>query len=259
MDFGLKNKTALVLGASRGLGAACALELAKEGAQVFAAARNTDAISDWAEAEGVSANVTPIPLDLSDAEMVAEVAERMASEGIDILVNNSGGPAAGPAQGQSRAAWQAAYEAMALPIFALTDAVLPGMKDRGFGRIVTIGSSGINTPIPNLALSNGVRSAIAGWSKTLAAEVAADGVTVNLVLPGRIGTDRVRELDEGKAQKTGSSVEHVAAASRATIPTGRYGDPSEFAAVVAFLASTRASYVTGSMIRVDGGMIKSLI
>jgi 3-oxoacyl-[acyl-carrier protein] reductase len=182
----------------------------------------------------------------------------MAETGIDILVNNCGGPAAGPAQGQSGEAWSQAFDAMALPIFALTDALLPGMKERGFGRVVTIGSSGLIAPIPNLALSNGVRGAILGWSKTLAAEVAEAGVTVNVVLPGRIGTDRVRELDEGKAAKTGSTLEQVREASKATIPMGRYGDPAEFAAAVAFLASVRASYVTGSMVRVDGGMIRSL-
>lgn len=258
MDFGLSDKKALVLGASRGLGAACARELAIEGAEVLAAARNTDAIAAWAEAEGLSDRVTPVALDLSDPESVAEVGRKMAETGIDILVNNCGGPAAGPAQDQSGAAWTQAFDAMALPIFALTDAVLPGMKERGFGRVVTIGSSGLIAPIPNLALSNGVRGAILGWSKTLAAEVAEAGVTVNVVLPGRIGTDRVRELDEGKAAKTGSTLEQVREASKATIPLGRYGDPAEFAAAVAFLASVRASYVTGSMVRVDGGMIRSL-
>ncbi|MBF9036682.1 SDR family oxidoreductase [Rhodobacterales bacterium HKCCE2091] len=258
MDLGLEGKRALVLGASRGLGAACARELALEGAQVFAAARTADAIGDWADAAGVSDRVTPVPLDLSDAAAVTALAERMAGERIDILVNNSGGPAAGPAKGQDPAKWSGAFGSMALPIFTITDALLPGMIERGFGRIITIGSSGVVAPIPNLALSNGVRGAIAGWSKTLASEVAGSGVTVNMVLPGRIGTDRVGELDEAAAKRTGRSVEEVAAASRATIPAGRYGDPAEFAAVVGFLASTRASYVTGSMIRVDGGMLKNL-
>lgn len=257
MDFGLEGKTALVLGASRGLGAACAQELANEGATVYAAARNTDAIAEWAK-DFPEGRVIPVALDLSDAAQVETLGADMADKGIDILIANSGGPKAGPAKGQSLAAWQAAWEAMALPIMGLADALLPGMCDRGFGRIITIGSSGVISPIPGLALSNGVRGALAGWSKTLAAEVAAQGVTVNMVLPGRIGTDRVAELDAGKAEKTGKSVEEVAAASRATIPAGRYGDPAEFAAVAAFLASTRASYVTGSMLRVDGGMLRNL-
>ncbi|OAN81962.1 3-oxoacyl-ACP reductase [Jannaschia sp. EhC01] len=258
MDLGLTGKTALVLGASRGLGAACARELATEGANVIAVARNTDAITAWAAADGLSPRVTPVQLDLSDKAMVADFGAQLADKGIDIIVNNCGGPAAGPAKGQSQEAWASAFDAMALPIFALTDAVLPGMEARGFGRVISIGSSGVVSPIPGLSLSNGVRGAVAGWSKTLAAEVAGSGVTVNMVLPGRIGTDRVRELDEGKALKTGLSVDEVSAASRATIPAGRYGDPREFAAVVAFLASTRASYVTGSMVRVDGGLLRNL-
>lgn len=254
MDYGFKGRKALVLGASRGLGAACAKLLAEEGATVFGAARNISAVTEWAT--GLS--VKPIALDLSDPAAVSEVAARMAQEGIDILVNNSGGPAAGPARGQSVAAWQSAFSVMATSVFTLTDALLSGMVERGFGRIVTIGSSGVEAPIPGLALSNGVRGAVAGWSKTLAAEVAASGVTVNMVLPGRIATDRVRELDEGRAKRSGASLEAIQAESRGSIPTGRYGKPEEFAAVVAFLASAQASFITGSMIRVDGGMLRNL-
>ena len=137
---------------------------------------------------------------------------------------------------------------MALPLFALTDAALPGMAKNRWGRVVTIGSSGVVQPIPNLALSNGVRGALAGWSKTLAEEVAADGITVNMVLPGRIATDRLAELDGNKASKSGAPLEEVREASRKTIPAGRYGLPAEFGAVVAFLCSQQAAYVTGSMI-----------
>lgn len=254
MDFGFKTRKALVLGASRGLGAATARLLAEEGATVYAAARNTAAVSEWAE----GLDVIPVSLDLADAASVKVLGERMAAEGIDILVNNSGGPAAGPARGQSTAAWEAAFSSMATSLFAITDALLPGMMERGFGRIITIGSSGVIAPIPGLALSNGVRAAIAGWSKTLAAETAASGVTVNMVLPGRIATDRVRELDEGKAKRLGAELATVEAESRATIPAGRYGKPEEFASVIAFLASQQASFVTGSMIRVDGGMLRNL-
>ncbi|MBN9021045.1 MAG: SDR family NAD(P)-dependent oxidoreductase, partial [Rhizobiales bacterium] len=163
MDLGLAGRKALVLGASRGLGAASARLLAAEGAAVFGAARNTEAVAAWSAGMAV----TPVALDLADPASVAAVAAAMASEEIDILVNNCGGPAAGPAQGQSTAAWQSAFAAMATSIFALTDALLPGMIARGFGRVITVGSSGVVAPIPNLALSNGVRGAVAGWSKTL--------------------------------------------------------------------------------------------
>nr|WP_321463486.1 SDR family oxidoreductase [uncultured Cohaesibacter sp.] len=256
MDFGLKGKRALVLGASRGLGAASAILLAEEGAQVVAASRSGTLPAGLPD--GLKDRVSAVKLDLADAASVNEVIALLDKEPVDILVNNCGGPAAGPAKGQSVAAWQAAFDAMATPIFAITDKALEAMTAKGWGRVVTIGSSGIVNPIPNLALSNGVRGAIAGWSKTLASEVASSGITVNMVLPGRIATDRVAELDAGKAKKSGQSVEDVKAASRATIPAGRYGKPEEFGAVVTFLCSEQASFVTGSMLRVDGGMIKGM-
>ncbi|MET0173561.1 MAG: SDR family oxidoreductase [Agrobacterium vaccinii] len=250
MDFLISGKTALVLGASRGLGAAIAKGLAAEGVKVFAAARNVDTIEK-------TDNITPVTVDLSDATSVAAmIANVTAAGGVDILVNNSGGPKAGPAAGQSKESWASAFDSMATSIFTVTDAMLEGMIARKWGRIITIGSSGVVQPIPNLALSNGIRAAVSGWSKTLAGEVARHGVTVNMILPGRIDTDRVRELDAGKAEKTSKTVEAVQDASRAEIPVGRYGKPEEFAAVAVFLASAQASYVTGSAIRVDGGMIK---
>ena len=251
MDFGIKGKRALVLGASKGLGAASAKALAEEGAQVFAGARGA---IDWAE----GLPVTPLVVDLSGDAWRPVVEGVLADGPIDILVLNTGGPKAGPAAGQGLAGWAAAFEAMALPFFAVAEMVLPGMRKAGWGRIVTIGSSGIVQPIPGLALSNGIRGAVAGWSKTLAAEVAKDGVTVNLVLPGRVATDRVASLDAGAAERTGKSVDAVRDASIATIPAGRYGRPEEFGAAVAFLASAQASYITGSMIRVDGGMIRGM-
>ena len=254
MDFGLNGKRALVLGASRGLGAACALELAREGAHVFAAARSTDRVAEWAG----DLQVEPVSLDLTNREQVDQFAQQMADEKIDILINNCGGPPAGAALTTKSDAWKSAYEGIALPIITITQALVPGMQARGFGRVITIGSSGVISPIPNLALSNGVRGALAGWSKTLAAEVAAQGVTVNMILPGRISTDRVDELDAAKAKQTSQDIDTVRAQSRATIPAGRYGSPEEFAAVAAFLASTRASYLTGSMLRVDGGLLRNI-
>lgn len=242
MDFGLNGKRALVLGGSRGLGAAIANALKDEGVTVLAASRSGD-----------------YQVDLSDAASVAALVGRVTSEGgVDILVNNSGGPKPGPAQGQATADWAAAFQSMATALYAVTDGMLPQMIERKWGRIITVGSSGVVAPIAGLALSNSVRGAIAGWSKTLAGEVAKHNITVNMVLPGRIATDRVRELDTARAERTGTSLEAVQAASRSEIPVGRYGRPEEFGAVAAFLASQQASFVTGAMIRVDGGMIKGL-
>ncbi|WP_206244300.1 SDR family oxidoreductase [Novosphingobium terrae] len=250
MDLGLAGKVALVLGASRGLGAASARALAAEGAQVHAISRS-GSVEDGA-LQGFAA-------DLSIPQGVDALLSHIAAIGrVDVLVANTGGPRRGTAQGVPGSEWLAVFQALAVSQFRIADAVLPGMVKRGWGRIITIGSSGIEQPIPDLALSNAVRGSVAGWSKTLAAEVAKHGVTVNMVLPGRIDTDRLREGDASKARGSGLDLEHVQAASRAGIPAGRYGKPDEFGAVVAFLASVQASYVTGSMVRVDGGLIRSI-
>ncbi|MFN4276993.1 MAG: SDR family oxidoreductase [Ferrovibrio sp.] len=261
MDLGLDGKRALVLGASRGLGAACAKALAREGATVIAAARSIEDTKTWIAAEQapVAARLTAEKLDLSDRMSVGALADRLLQDaGVDILVNNSGGPPPGAAAEIGLDMWQQQFAAMAGHVFHLTGRLLPAMLERGWGRIITITSSGIEQPIPNLALSNGLRMAVLGWSKTLAAEVAAKGVTVNLVLPGRIHTDRVDQLDGAAAAKQGMSREEIAKASQAAIPAGRYGRPEEFADAVAFIASTRASYITGIKLRVDGGMIRSV-
>ncbi|KAJ04267.1 SDR family oxidoreductase [Sulfitobacter mediterraneus] len=256
MDLELNGKRALVLGASRGLGMAIAKSLAAEGATVFAAARSRDKIADWAQ--GMT-DVTPLALDLADLPQVDGVVDALLKDGgVDIIVNNGGGPPPGTAQSAERGQWLTHFEAMAANLFHLNTRLLPAMKGRGWGRIVSITSSGVEQPIPNLALSNGIRSAVVGWSKTLANEVAGDGITVNVVMPGRIHTQRVDELDAAAAKRTETDVADVAAKSRATIPAGRYGKPEEFADVVTFLASARAGYVTGSKIRIDGGSIKSI-
>jgi 3-oxoacyl-[acyl-carrier protein] reductase len=250
MDLGLGGKVALVLGASRGLGAASAAILADEGAQVHAVSRSGDVGDE--RLHGFAA-------DLSQPAGVDALLAHVAAIGpVDVLVANTGGPRRGGAQGIAADEWLATFQALAVSLFRVADAVLPGMIARGWGRIITIGSSGIEQPIPDLALSNAVRGSIAGWSKTLAGEVARHGVTVNMVLPGRIDTDRVRQGDTAKAQDSGIDLAQVQAQSRAGIPAGRYGRPGEFGAVVAFLAGTPAAYVTGSMIRVDGGLIRSI-
>ncbi len=256
MDLGITGKRALVLGASRGLGKAIAQSLAAEGATVFAAARSRDKIASWAEG---MANVHPVALDLAQVDEVDAVIDTLLADGgVDILINNGGGPPPGTAEGAERGQWIGHFEAMAANLFHLTTRLLPAMKKRSWGRIVSITSSGVEQPIPNLALSNGIRSAVVGWSKSLANEVAGDGVTVNVVMPGRIHTERVDELDAAAAKRTGKEVSEVASTSRAGIPAGRYGQPEEFADVVTFLASDRAGYVTGSKIRIDGGSIKSV-
>ena len=256
MDMGIEGRRALVLGASRGLGEAIARGLAAEGARVVAAARSVARIEAWAA--GID-NVEPVALDLADVAAIDALAERLESEGgVDILVLNGGGPPPGTAEGASREEWTGHFETMAANLFHAAGRFLPGMKERGWGRIVTVASSGVEQPIPNLALSNGIRAAVVGWSKTLATEVAAHGVTVNVVLPGRIHTARVDELDEAAARRTGAGVDEVARGAAAAIPVGRYGRPDEFADAVVFLASERASYVTGSRIRVDGGAIRSI-
>ncbi len=198
--------------------------------------------------------------DLSDLAQIDGHVSKIERElgPVDILVNNTGGPPPTPASGQDPALWSKHFQAMVLSVIAITDRVLPNMRARHWGRVITSTSSGVVAPIPNLAISNALRLSLVGWSKTLAREVAKDGITANIILPGRIATDRIKFLDEAKAKREGRSVEDVSAESTGSIPVGRYGKPEEYGDVVAFLSSERAAYITGSVIRVDGGLIASI-
>jgi 3-oxoacyl-[acyl-carrier protein] reductase len=261
MDFGLRGKTALVLAGGGGLGRAIAKSLAGEGANIAVAGRGADSITGTqaalAEIGGKSMGLV---WDLADlAQIDGNVAKiEMELGPIDILVNNTGGPPPTTASGQDTALWSKQFQAMVLSVIAITDRVLPNMRARHWGRIITSTSSGVLAPIPNLAISNALRLSLVGWSKTLASEVAKDGITANVVVPGRIATDRIKFLDEAKAKREGRTVEEVGAANAASIPIGRLGKPEEYGAMVAFLSSELAAYITGSIVRVDGGMIPSI-
>jgi 3-oxoacyl-[acyl-carrier protein] reductase len=247
MDFGIEGKVALVMGASRGIGRAVAVELAREGARVAVASRSLEGLASVAAETGAVA----FAHDNGDLDgvpgFVGRVTETVGP--IEILVTNTGGPAANPDPlGSSREEWEQAYRTLVLAPLALIEAVLPGMRERGFGRIVNIASMSVREPVAGLMLSNTHRSGTLAAFKTLARDVAGDGVTLNSVLPGRIATQRAFDL--------AGSEEKAEAAARAEVPAGRLGTPEELAAAVSFLCSARASYITGAALLVDGGVTR---
>ena len=261
MDLRIAGKVALVTGAGGGLGGAIARALAAEGVRVAAADLHEESARRTVqEIEQAGGEAIAVTMDIAELERLSAHLERIrgAFGDVEILVNNSGGPPPSQASGVDPDVWRRQFDAMVLGLIRLTDLVLPAMRERKWGRVITSTSSGVIAPIPNLGISNALRSTLVGWSKTLAREVAADNVTVNVVLPGRIGTSRIAQLDEAKARCEGRSVEAVIEESVRSIPIGRYGRPQEYGDVVTFLASERASYVTGSIVRVDGGYIPSI-
>ncbi len=261
MDLKIKNKTALVLGSSQGLGEGIARELAAEGCNLLLAARNVEALENIAaqlrDEHGVSVDIQAV--DMTDRSSVEALCKTVVDRGdIDILLNNAGGPPPSLSTGVDDAVWQASVQALLFSVIKVTEACLSSMKTKNWGRILTIASSGVVQPIPNLAVSNTVRSAIVGFSKTLSEEVAQFGITVNIIIPGKIDTSRVGQLDQARADREQKNLKDVQASLAAAIPARRYGRVEEFAAAAVFLLSDRASYTTGHMMRVDGGSIKGI-
>ncbi len=260
MDLGLKGRRALVMGASKGLGRAIADSLAEEGASVVVSGRtqaSLDQVAADLKARGAAA-AHGVPADVAsaaDLDRLAEEAARLMG-GVDILVLNHGGPPPGTATEVSEAQLAEWFPRMVLHPIRIAMRLLPAMRAQRWGRIVLVGSSGMVEPIPTLAISNTLRGAMVGWCKSLAGEVAGDGVTVNILAPGAILTDRSRETAAGAAAKRGVPVETVIDERAATIPARRYGVPAEFGPMGAFLASERGAYVTGTIVRVDGGAVR---
>lgn len=252
MDLNIAGRTALVLGGNRGMGLAIAKALAAEGVRVTIAARDEAALD--AACAGIGPETRGLTLDLGETASLDAFAARVGA--VDILVNNTGGPPYGGATGRASADWEESFRAMSLSVIRLTDLFLPAMRAAGWGRILTLVSTGAVQPIPVLGISNALRAGLVAWSKSLSAEVARDGVTANVLMPGRIGTDRVHLTDAATAAREGIEVGLVRERSFAQIPLGRYGAPEEVAAMAAFLCGTPAAYVTGTVVRVDGGIVR---
>ena len=263
MDLGLRDKVALVAAASRGLGRAVAEELAREGANLVLCARGASALEETADSirRETGARVVAVAADLGDPASIERVVQAGVRElgPIDILVTNAGGPPAGPFESHAPDAWEMAIRQNFDSVVNLTRAVLPGMKARRWGRIVNITSIAVKQPVDNLILSNSVRAAVTGFARTLANEVAPFGITVNNVMPGYTRTQRIDDLAARNAALHGTTPDRERAAWEQQIPMGRLGEPREFAAMVTFLASERASYTTGASIPVDGGWIRALV
>lgn len=261
MNLELRGRTALVCGASKGLGYAIAECLAEEGVFVGLLARSAStlkAASDRIAAKGGRA--MPLEADLGDWVSIerALMRWRHGAGDPDILVLNSGGPPAVEVTQVDAELWRSQFEAMVLNQMRLTEALLPAMRAKRFGRIMSVSSTSIIEPFVALAISNSLRPALAGWLKTLAAQVAADGLTVNLLLPGSFATERIEELDRGAAERRGVSIEQIREANIQDIPARRYGEPREFGLLATFLASPKAAYITGTALRIDGGATRSL-
>ncbi len=261
MDLGLRGKTAIVAAASHGLGRAVAHALAQEGANLVIFSRSQPAIDATAEEIRTlvpGAQVVALAADVTDPAYADTVVPRAVERfgGVDVLYNNAGGPKPGMFDTLTDEDWERAFQLNLMSAIRLTRACLTSMRQKRWGRVITGTSTSVKQPIETLMLSNSIRSATTAWSKTLADQVAADGITVNTLAPGRILTERIRQIDEDKAQRTGKSLEAITEEELRQIPAGRYGDPAEFGAAAAFLASEQASYLTGQIVTVDGGKLR---
>lgn len=256
MEFGLRGKRAIVMAASRGLGYASALGLAREGCKLIVCSRDQARIEAAAAAitKETNAEVKALVADVSSASEAKRLVDAAVSAygGLEIVVHNAGGPPAGETLQMTEEQWQKAFEQNLLSFTRIVGAAAPEMKKAGYGRVITIASSSIKQPIPNLALSNALRAGVWGIAKTLSRELAPQGILVNVIAPGRIDTERIAELDQANATKSGKSIEDVRKASVGSIPLGRLGRPEELANLVVFLASQAGSYITGQAITVDG-------
>ena len=263
MDLGLKDKVAMVGGASKGLGFAVARALAAEGARVSIASRDRDAIERAADtiARDTGAQAIANAVDLGKADAIAEwhAATMKAFGGVDVLYANTGGPPAGTALGFDDGAWQTAFDLLLMSVIRSVRIVIPSMRARGGGAILVGTSSTVKEPVPNLALSNVMRAGVTALVKTLSLELASDRIRINTLLPGRIATDRLQYLDEVNAKRAGISAEDQRQRATSAIPFGRYGEPAEFGRAGAFLLSDAASYITGAALQVDGGLLKGLL
>ena len=250
MDLGIEGRTALVMAASRGIGRGIAGALASEGARVAISSRSEEALR--AAAGGIEGDVRVFPADTGDLERLRALPGEVAGElgPIEILVANTGGPPGGGALDNSLEDWEQAFRSLVLAPRVLLEEVLPGMRERGWGRIVNVSSSSIREPIPGLALSNANRMAALGLLETLADEVAGDGVTINTVATGMFATDRLADRH--------GSLEGAEQAARERIPARRLGQSDEYGDLVAFLCSKRAGYLTGAVIPLDGGMLRAV-
>jgi len=261
VDLGIRGKVALVSASSKGLGRAIAEELAAEGASLVMCARGVDTLRATADSirKSTGVAVVEVAADVSEqsgVDLVARTALEKFGQ-VDILVTNSGGPPSGPFESFTAEAWESATRLLLFSAVSLARAVLPGMKERKWGRILNVTSIAVKQPIDGLMLSNSLRAAVTGFARTLANEVARFNITVNNIMPGYTRTDRVEQLARQSTEKTGVSISEALAKWEREIPMGRLGEPREFAALAAFLASERASYITGSSIAIDGGLVKA--